>query len=102
MQNRTFGWLHRSLTELIEKQGINQEGPIAEFLEKTDQDQWGPGAVSADIADYFTTKKEVLFFAELVEKAISKEKDSFKQIEGSLEVLNNFYYELLNYAQQLK
>lgn len=102
LSNRLFGWLHRSLMEIAEENGVNEEGPIADFLEKTDQDQRGPGNVIADIVDYFKTKKDVLFFALLVEQAIIREKKYFEKIEGAMDVLNNFHRELLNYANQLK
>lgn len=34
LSNRLFGWLHRSLMKIAEENGVNEEGPIADFLEK--------------------------------------------------------------------
>lgn len=102
VSNRLFGWLHRSLMELAEENGADVEGPVADFLEKTDQDQRGPGNVIADIVDYFKTKKDVIFFAHLVEIAILREKEYFEKIEGAIQAMNNFHQELLKYAEELE
>lgn len=102
MQNRTFGWLHRAITNKIEQSNIIVSNDIARLLEETDQDQYGPGGVAADIADYLKTKEDVLLFAFLVQEAIDQEKDNFAQIIGSLEALEVFHKKLLNYAQELE
>lgn len=102
VSNRLFGWLHRSLMKIAEENEVAQEGPIADFLEKTDQDQRGPGNVMADIADYFKTRKDVVFFALLVERAVLREKEYFEKIEGAFEEMRRFHQELLNYAQELE
>ena len=102
MQNRSFGWLHRAIMNKIESDNIAISDGLSRLLEVTDQDQYGPGGVSADVADYLKSKQEVLLFAEIVNSAIKKEEDSFKQIDGSIEILNNFHQELLNYAKELE
>lgn len=102
MQNRSFGWLHRAITEKIEHENLKVSDGITHFLEKTDQDQYGPGGVSADIANYLKTKQEIILFAELVKEAMKKEEISFQQIDGALEALDNFHQELLKYAEELE
>lgn len=102
LSNRLFGWLHRALMKIAEENEVDQAGPIADFLEKTDQDLRGPGNVIADVADYFKTKKDVTFFALLVAQAILREKEYFQKIDGALDAVNSFHQELLNYANELK
>lgn len=101
LSNMLFNRLHKAILKIAEKRKVLESSQIALFIEETDQDQYGAGNVIADIADYFKNKQEALLFAEIVKEAIEETRASFLNNVGSLEILNNFHQELLNYAQEL-
>ncbi len=71
LSNSLFGLLHETILELIEKNNLELTSQMNLLLTKTDQNIYGPGAVSADIDKYLKTKKEVLLLAELVKKQLN-------------------------------
>lgn len=99
LSNSLFGRLHRAFNALIED---GDSSNIKKLLEDTDQDAYGPGAVYADIAVYLKQKKEVLRFAELIRKANLLEHEVFSTFENGLKSLDNFYQDLLKYAEELQ
>jgi gamma-glutamyl:cysteine ligase YbdK (ATP-grasp superfamily) len=102
IQNRMFDLLHAEIIEIIEKDEVEVTLGLEALLKKTDQGDYGPGGVIADIADYLKTKQEVIFFAELVKKSIEINKDFFNTIEGGMHAMQSFHQELLKYAEELK
>ena len=101
VQNQIFALLHETISQLIEEKKIYFPA-LVEFLSRTDQNIYGPGAVFADIADHIKSKKDVLLFAELVKETIDLKYDSFNKFIGCIDHLHNFHQELLNYAEGLK
>lgn len=102
LSNSLFGLLHETILELIEKNNLELTSQLNLLLTKTDQNIYGPCAVSADIDKYLKTKKEVLLLAELVKKTIELKYNNFNQFQGCIESLWNFHNELLNYANTIK
>ena len=45
---------------------------------------------------------DTLLFAELVKEAILLEKDYYQKIPGGMEAMQNFYEEILKYAESVK
>lgn len=76
-QNGSFGLLHETITDLIEKKGLQISGSFKAFLAQTDQNVYGPGGVGADISEFFKTKEEVELLANLVHEAIEERKVIF-------------------------
>lgn len=101
LSNLLFGRLHRAIMKIVEERNIFITNNLSLLIEETDQNQYGPRGVHADIAEYLKTKCEALLFAELVRQAIDDTQESFKKAEGALDALNIFHQELLNYAQEL-
>lgn len=101
-KNSIFGKLHKTIMENIEQNHLNINKNVMHLLEETDQEIYGAGAVTANIADYLTKKNEALIFAELVQKSIVENYDYFNRFENCIDHLNNFHQELLNYAQELE
>lgn len=102
VKNSIFGKLHKTIMENIEQHHLNINKDIMHLLEETDQETYGTGAVTANIADYLTKRRDVLIFAELIQKSIADNYDYFNRFENCINNLNNFHQELLNYADELK
>lgn len=100
-QNRLFDILHTSIINDLKDSNLTITPNIQDLLDKTDQSIYGPGGVIADISDYLTSKKDTLLFAELVKKAIEREKYAFFEVNQGLANMYNFYEEILKYANTL-
>ena len=101
VQNSIFALIHETIVELIEEKKIDTGQNIALFLKKTDQDIYGPGAVSADLENYFKTKQDMLLFASLVKVTIELKHENFNRFIGCVDHLWEFYNKLIEYADQL-
>ena len=97
IKNSFFDLLHTTITEIIEKENLEITSNIEALLKKTDQSDYGPGGIIADVADYLKSTEDVLFFANLVRRAIEDQESI-----GHLDSIQNFYQELLKYAEELK
>lgn len=102
LSNILFGRFHKAILKIAERKNIAETSKIGLLIAETDQDQYGPGNVIADIADYLKSKQEVLLFAEIVKEAIDETRSSFFETKGALDALINFHQELLKYAEELK
>lgn len=100
-QNRSFDLLHETISNIIKKREIPITPYFNNFLRQTDQNIYGSGAVTADIAQFFKTKEASELLAMLVKEAIEEEKINFSNIIGCVENLNNFYRHLIEYGKTL-
>lgn len=102
LSNSLFGLLHRTIISVIEEKQLKISDELKLLLNKTDQDNCGPGSFSPDLDKFLKNKDEVLLFADLVDEAIKLKYDNFNQFIGCIDHLNNFHNELLKYAEDLR
>ena len=98
VKNSIFGFLHDGIKFIIESGNLPISKNLEKMLDEMDQNIYGGGAICVDVADYLTTKEELLIFADLVKRAIEKEHKEYPFIPEALERLWNFHKELLKYS----
>lgn len=102
LSNSYFSLFHETIMHIIEKEHLKIDSDLESLLEKLDQNVYGPGGVFADVAEFLKTKKQVIFFAELIEKAAHIRIENTNPTPGYIEKLKNLHIELVNFAQTLK
>lgn len=100
VRNLIFETLHNSIKDFIENENIELTDSLKTFIHETDQDIYGVGAVIGQIDD-LKNKYDVYIFADLVKRAIEKERDYYARCDA-LDVMYNFHNEILKYAQELE
>ncbi len=101
LSNLFFDSLHKELIFVNELQP-KRNNTIDFFLEKTDQDTYGLGVVSRDIAKYFPNKNDVLLFAHLVKQVLDqKQKSEYPWREDVYKLILNFHQKLLKHTNIL-
>jgi hypothetical protein len=100
VKNATFRFLYDNVTAAIDKRKIFLPENLRHLIEKLELGGYGIGC---DIADFIKDKKDAELFASIIKQAIVSYKAEFPTLtEDIKEGVDNFYQELLKYAEELK
>ncbi len=100
VKNITCEILYQNILTSIEETGSPLSKGLQDLIEELDLGGYGIGC---DIADFIKMKKDVEIFGSLVRMAIDRYQAEVPTLSaGTKERLENFYQELLKYAEELK
>ena len=107
-KNLIFDTLYKNILFHIDKKKTKLSDNLEKMLEKMDQETYGFGAISVDIADFIKNKNDLEVFTDLVKESINKySSEELKNApqgfqEAVKKLLWNFHKELKEYGEQLE